>query len=357
MLNTLPVYTGYPNRYENVGQTRNTGLEFSVGGDIIRKDDFKLSANINISMNRNEVEKLADGVNSNYYSSGWGSSTMQPTGGDYGFKVGEPVGLIHGYKYAGFYTTADFDYNATTKVYTLKKGVPNSLPILGNVGGAAATPGMLKLEKLATVNNATDINEVDDLAVIGNTTPKFTGGLNINATYKAFDLLLGFNGSYGNDIYNVNKLMNSFGNKTPFRNFSTNNANYYTLFDVNPAGDLVRITDPAALDALNANADAPMPFHEKAVVHSGGIEDGSFLRLNNVTLGYTLPSDVSNKIGMQNFRVYATVINAWLWTKYTGYDPEVDAGNGRNSTYPTPGMDFGAYPKARTFTLGLNVKF
>jgi len=357
MVNSLPAYTGYVSQMDNIGQTRNTGLEFTIGGDIVRKNDFKLSANMNISINRNEVEELAAGVTSNYYTSGWGSSTMRPSTGDYAFKVGEPVGLIYGFKYAGFYTTSDFNYNATTNAYTLKAGVPNSIGVLGNVGGSAAVPGMLKLEKLGTTSSATNINEIDDLAVIGNTTPDFTGGLNINASYKGFDLLLGFNGSYGNNIYNVNKLSNSFGNKAPFRNFSTNNENAYTLFDINSAGDLVRIYDPAALDALNANATAPMPFHENAVVHSGGIEDGSFLRLNNVTLGYTLPSDVSQKVGMQSFRLYATVINAWLWTDYTGYDPEVDAGNGRNATYPTPGMDFGAYPKARTFTLGVNVKF
>ncbi|SHG27605.1 TonB-linked outer membrane protein, SusC/RagA family [Flavobacterium fluvii] len=357
MVNTLPAYTGYVSQMDNIGQTRNTGLEFTIGGDIVRKEDFKLSANLNISINRNEVEELSPGVTSNYYTSGWGSSTMQPVGGDYGFKVGEPVGLIRGYKYAGFYTTADFNYDAVTKAYTLKPGVSNSIGVLGNVGGSGAIPGMLKLEKLGTTSSATNINEIDDLAIIGNTTPKFTGGLNINASYKSLDLLLGFNGSYGNDIYNVNKLSNSFGNKLPFHNFSPSTENAYTLFDVNAAGDLVRIYDPAALDALNANATTYMPFHEKAVVHSDGIEDGSFIRLNNVTLGYTLPSDVSNKVGMQNFRIYATVINAWLWTKYTGYDPEVDAGNGRNGTYPTPGMDFGAYPKARTFTLGVNVKF
>lgn len=360
MVNTLPAYTGYVSQMANVGQTRNTGLEFTIGGDIVRNGDFKLSANMNISLNRNEVEALASGVSSNFYTSGWGSTTMQPVGGDYAFKVGDPVGLIRGYKYDGYYTTADFDYNATTKVYTLKAGIPNSIGVLGNIPGLPANsayPGMLKLQKLGTTTSATNINATDDATIIGNTTPDFTGGLNINASYKSFDLLLGFNGSYGNDIYNANKLANSFGNKLPFRNFSSSVQNAYTLFDVNASGDLVRIYDPAALDALNANATTYMPFHENGVVHSDGIEDGSFIRLNNVTLGYTLPSDISNKIGMQNFRLYATVTNAWLWTKYTGYDPEVDAGNGRNSTYPTPGMDFGAYPKARTFTLGVNVKF
>jgi TonB-linked SusC/RagA family outer membrane protein len=357
---SLPPYTGYTNQMDNIGQTRNIGLEFALGGDIVRNGDFKLSANMNISINRNEVESLSEGINYGYYSSGWASTTTSPLGGDYAFRVGDPVGLIRGYKYGGFYTTADFDYNTTTKAYTLKPGIADSSGVLGSYPGLpvnSAYPGMLKLEKVGTTVSATKISEADDATIIGNTNAKFTGGLNINASYKSFDLLLGFNGSYGNDIYNANKLGNSYGNKLPFRNFSTSVQNAYTLFDVNSTGDLVRVYDPAALDALNANAKTYMPFHELGVIHSGGIEDGSFLRLNNVTLGYTLPSDVSKKIGMQNFRLYATVINAWIWTKYTGYDPEVDAGNGRNGTYPTPGMDFGAYPKARTFTLGVNVKF
>jgi TonB-linked SusC/RagA family outer membrane protein len=356
----LPPYTGYLNQMDNIGQTRNIGLEISLGGDIIRDGDFKLSANMNISFNRNKVESLSEGINYNYYTSGWASTTFAPIGGDYAFKVGDPVGLIRGYKYDGFYTTDDFDYNPTTKAYTLKSGIADSSGVLGTFPGLPANspyPGMLKLEKVGTTTSTTKINETDDATIIGNTNAKFTGGFNINASYKAFDLLLGFNGSYGNDIYNANKLGNSYGNKLPFRNFNTSVQNAYTLFDVNSSGDLVRIYDPAALNALNANAKTYMPFHELAVIHSGGIEDGSFLRLNNVTLGYTLPTEISKKVAIQNLRVYATIVNAWIWTKYTGYDPEVDAGNGRNSTYPTPGMDFGAYPKARTFTLGINVKF
>lgn len=359
LLKTLPDYTGYPNQMDNIGQTRNIGLEFSLGGDILRDGDFKLSANMNISFNRNKVESLSEGISYNYYNSGWASTTTSPLTGDYAFKVGDPVGLIRGYKYDGFYTTDDFDYNSTTQAYTLKSGIVNSSGVLGTFPGLpanAAYPGMLKLKKVGSTD-AANINETDDATIIGNTNAKFTGGFNINASYKSFDLLLGFNGSYGNDIYNANKLGNSFGNKSPFRNFSTSTQNAYTLFDVNSSGDLVRIYDPVALSALNANAKTYMPFHERAVIHSGGIEDGSFLRLNNITLGYTLPTDISKKVAIQNLRVYATVVNAWIWTKYTGYDPEVDAGNGRNGNYPTPGMDFGAYPKARTFTLGINVKF
>lgn len=358
LVNDVPAYTGYVSQMANVGETRNIGFEVSVGGDIVRSEDFKLSANMNVSVNRNKVEALAAGIDYKYYTSNWSSTSTIPVGGDYAFRVGDPVGLIRGFEYDGFYTTADFDYNAATKTYTLKPGLADSSGVLGNIPGlTGAYPGMVKLKKIGSTLSATKISESDDATIIGNVNPKFTGGLNINASYKAFDLLLGFNGSYGNDIYNANKLANSYGNKLPFRNFSASVQNAYTLFDVNSGGDLVRVYDPAALDALNVNAKTYMPFHENGVVHSDGIEDGSFLRLNNVTVGYTLPADVTKKAAIQNLRLYATVTNAWIWTKYTGYDPEVDAGNGRNNTYPTPGMDFGAYPKARTFTLGVNVKF
>ena len=152
-------------------------------------------------------------------------------------------------------------------------------------------------------------------------------------------------GSYGNDIYNANKLANSNGNKLPFHNFSDAVSNWYHIFKVDSNGDLARVYDPAELDALNANTETGMPFYELSVVHSGGIEDGSFLRLNNVTVGYTLPTKLTKKFAIQHLRVYTTITNAWIWTKYTGYDPEIDAGYGRNNLYPTPGMDFGALSK------------
>lgn len=353
----LPTITGYKNQMANVGQTRNIGIEFGIGGDIVKSNDFKLSANMNVSINRNKIESLAEGIEYSNYSSGWVAS-LSPSAGDYSLKVGDPVGLIRGYKYDGFYTTADFDYNPTTKAYTLKNGIANSSSVLGVTPGiTGAYPGMLKLQKVGNTLSPTNINESDDATIIGNTNAKFTGGLNINASYKSIDLLLGFNGSFGNDIYNANKLANSTGFKLPFRNFDKSVQNRYTLFDVNSTGDLVRIYDPAALDALNSNASTYMPFHENGVIHSGAIEDGSYLRLNNVTAGYTLPSNITKKIAIENLRFFATITNAWLWTKYSGYDPEVDSGNGRNNTYPTPGMDFGSYPKARTFTLGVNAKF
>ena len=355
----IPPYVGYPTVLANVAQTRNIGIEFSLGFDIVRTTDLKVSANVNLGINRNKIEELSDGVSYINYSSQWDGNATMPAGGDYTLIKGQPVGLIRGYVSDGFYTTSDFNYDATAKTYTLKPGVANSRIVLGPVPGVGtgAYPGMVKLRKLNSTSSSTDVNEADDATVIGNINPKHTGGFNLNASYKGFDLMMAFNWSYGNDIYNANKLANTSGLKTPFRNFLGSTANWYHLFKVDDTGNLVRVYDPSELDALNAGATQAMPFHENGVVHSGGIEDGSFLRLNNVTLGYTLPSALTKKVAIQRLRVYGTVSNAWIWTKYSGYDPEVDAGNGKNNFYPTSGMDFGSYPKARTVTVGVNVSF
>jgi TonB-linked SusC/RagA family outer membrane protein len=354
MVNTLPSFTGYESQMANVGQTSNKGIEFAIGGDLIRNDEFKFSANMNISFNKNNVDALSEEMESHNYK---GKIKFLPLF-DYVFEVGKPVGLIRGYTYDGYYTTDDFNYDSETQEYTLREGVANSWSLISPVPDFGDIhPGMIKFKKMGTEEEETIINEADDVTIIGDTNPLFTGGLNLNSSYKGFDLMLGFNWSYGNDIYNTHYLTNTAGKKTPFRNFASANANWYTLYDIDASGDLQRVYAPAELDALNANAEVPMPFHENDVAHTGGIEDGSFLRLNNVTLGYTIPSNISQRILIQRFRVYATITNAWLWSSYSGYDPEINSGGGVNDTYPTPGMDYGTYPRARTVTFGVNVNF
>ena len=135
-----------------------------------------------------------------------------------------------------------------------------------------------------------------------------------------------------------------------------NSSNRFKYIDAN--GNLV--TDLAELAKLNADASIWSPFSfgtATPVVHSWAIEDGSFIRLNNVTIGYSLPKNVISKIGMSKLRVYATVYNALLFTKYSGYDPEVSTTRNSGYTQLTPGVDYSAYPKARTYTFGVNVSF
>ena len=198
-----------------------------------------------------------------------------------------------------------------------------------------------------------------DVVIIGNMNPKHTGGLNLNASYKSFDLGLFFNWSYGNQIYNANYLATIYGSKNDglYRNRMDYLAGAYKIYDIKN-GNLVKVTDPAALDALNTDASLFLPYHENAVVSTLGIEDGSFLRLNTATLGYTMPKNMIRKIGLVNARLYASVYNLFTLTKYSGLDPEVNTNTSQGGArYPTTGLDWGAYPRARSFTFGVNLEF
>ena len=132
-----------------------------------------------------------------------------------------------------------------------------------------------------------------------------------------------------------------------------NSSNRFKYIDA--AGNLV--TELADLGKLNANATTWSPFsfgNASPVFHSGIVEDGSFLRLNNLTLGYSLPKNVISSIGMTKLRVYATVYNAFLWTKYSGYDPEINSYGDNPALF---GVDLGGYPNSRTFNLSLRANF
>lgn len=349
MTANLPGYTGYVRRMENVGEVENRGIELSIGSEILKAKDYSLSVNFNIGFNKNEITKL----NNEYkYTSGWGSSSTKPD--EYILRQGKPIGIIRGYVHDGFYTTDDFNYNPTTKKYTLKPGVADNSKIIGGLP-SGAYPGQIKYKKMSGSGDL--INEKEDVVEIGDTNPLHTGGFNISGTYKNFDLFVGFNWSYGNDIVNVNKMVSSYGGKTPYRNWDKSFKDRYRIFDIQ-GGQLVRITDPEQLKALNKNAKTYMPYHEQPVLTSEAIEDGSFLRLNNITLGYTFPKSLTKKFSVEKLRIYTTIYNVYVWTDYSGYDPEVDTGsNMRSTTLPMPGLDFGSYPKARTFTFGVNLSF
>jgi TonB-linked SusC/RagA family outer membrane protein len=361
LLTSISAISGFSATYDNVGSTSNRGIEVSLGGDIVRKKDFNLSANFNISFNKGRVDELAPGVNG-LYKTQWGSTMTQPGTGDYILQVGKPVGQVRGYTYEGWYSVDDFDY--ADGVYTLKKGVPDiASGILGTVygtnahkpGGQSAYPGVVKFKDL----NGDGVVDENDVSIIGDMTPKNTGGLNISSNYKNIDFGLNFNWSYGNQIYDANYLAAFYGSKEDglYRNRLNYLSGSYKIYDIQN-GQLQSVTDPAELKALNANATTFLPYHENPVVSTLGIQDGSFLRLNTVTLGYSLPASVIEKLKVSRLRVYGAIYNALLFTNYPGLDPEVNTNTSQGSAqYPTIGLDWGAYPRARSFTLGVNVEF
>lgn len=341
---------GYSTQLQNVGKTSNKGIEAQLGAQIIRKKDLTWSANFNIAFNKNKV--LALGVNQDKYfpAASWGVSG-QPA--DYIVRVGDPVGSMWGLVTDGFYKVEDFNYNTTTGVYTLKTGVVNDAAIVGIVG-----PGVIKFKDL-NGDGLVDLN--NDRQIIGDPNPKFTGGLSQQVTYKNWDLSAFVNFSYGNDIYNANKI--------EFTNGYSNNSNMLNIMQgrwkvVTASGQTAQWISgnnyvgiaPDQLAALNAGATIWQPIRSAGAFypHSWAIEDGSFLRINNVTVGYTFPAKTAARLHMSRLRLYLTGNNLAVFTKYTGYDPEV---NVRYNNPVTPGLDYSAYPKSRSFIFGINASF
>ncbi len=331
--------TGYDNQYRNMGETQNTGFEATANVVAIDKPKYGLNFSFNIGVNKNRINSL--GVMSNFgMNTNWASTQI---GNDYAVNVGSPIGLMYGYKSDGRYEVSDFDYNGTA--YTLKSGVANASTVVGNV-----QPGYMKLKDIngdGVVNNS-------DLTIIGDANPKATGGFAINANAYGFDLSAAFNYSIGNDIYNANKIEFTTSNQNgQYRNLSSEMADGQRWTNLDPeSGTLV--TDPTALAALNANTTMWSPFMNRFVFSDWAVEDASFLRLSTITVGYTLPTNISKKLKMNKLRVYASGYNLWLLTDYTGFDPEVST---RRNTTLTPGVDYSAYPRSKSFIFGLNVNF
>lgn len=357
--------TGYSYQYQNIGQTSNKGIEIALNYDILRTKDFTLGVSATYNYNHNNIDELADNIIAQYGSQ-WASNSTTPTY-DYEFREGKSVGLIRGYICDGYYTTADFNYDPATKTYTLKPGVADLGNQVGNYPshynlpeGQVAFPGAVKLRDL----DGNGVAGTEDVADLGEITHPHTGGFNLNMTWKDIDFSAGFAWAAGGHVYNVNSLINMYGQKDIA--LGANKLEFisdcYQIYDIQN-GELVPVVDPDALDALNAGAKYGVPYMENGTVLSTFVEDASFLRLNTLTVGYTFPKAWTKKIGMQRARVYATAGNLFTITGYSGIDPEVNADPNKSTTaantgnYPLLGMDYGTYPRARTFTFGVNITF
>jgi TonB-linked SusC/RagA family outer membrane protein len=342
--NPIPQTSGYTQQTQNIASTSNRGLELQLSGVIAQSKTFTYSANYNMSFNKNRVEKLNNGITSKGYASGWDTNT----GNDYLVEVGKPLGQMYGYKSDGFYQVSDFTYNATTAAYTLKPEIPSFF----GVTRSSIQPGTMKLKDLGGVIRNPDgspaIHTDEDRTVIGNAAPDFTGGLNQQFTYKNWDMSVFVNFSVGNDIYNANKIELTNARLNGPNLLSITNGRFRTI-DEN--GKSI-YNDPAKLEAFNQNATIWRPYENSALFTDWAVEDGSFLRINNITLGYTLPQNLLQRVKIRSLRVYATVNNLATITGYSGYDPEV---NTRTNGGLTPGVDYSAYPRSRTIIFGLNL--
>jgi TonB-linked SusC/RagA family outer membrane protein len=334
--------TGYDFQFRNMGENENKGLETSLNFIAVDKDEVGLNFTFNIGFNRNTIKSL--GLMDNFgRNTNWASTEI---GDDFWIATGGSVGEMYGYRSDGRYEVADFaGYDAASETWTLREGVADNSAVTGTV-----MPGMMKLKDLT----GDGIVNGEDRTIIGNANPKHTGGFILNGYAYGFDLTAAFNWSYGNSIYNANKI--EYTSSTPryqYRNFIDIMAEGNRWTNIDPAtGSLV--TDPATLTAMNANTTMWSPYLARYVFSDWAVEDGSFLRLNTLTLGYTVPASLVNRAKIQSLRFYVTGYNVFLLTDYTGFDPEVST---RRRTPLTPGVDYSAYPRSRQIVFGLNLNF
>jgi TonB-linked SusC/RagA family outer membrane protein len=332
--------TGYNTQYRNMGETENKGLEVSLTGVIIDKGNFGLNIGFNIGYNKNKIVSLGM-MNDFGQATGWASTEI---GNDYWIQKGGSVGQMYGYLSDGRYKVTDFSgYDAVSKTWTLNPGVADDKAVIGTV-----RPGSLKLKDITGDGFVT----VADGSVIGNANPKHTGGFNIDARFYGFDLSAIFSWSCGNDIYNANKVEYTTG-RYQFRNMIDIMADGKRWTNLDPAtGEIVN--DPVTLAAMNENTTMWSPYMTRHVFTDWAVEDGSYLRLNTLSLGYTVPLKIVNSAHIQKLRLYVSAYNAFILTNYSGFDPEVSS---RRNTSLTPGLDYSAYPKSKQLLFGLNLSF
>ena len=363
MKTEIPSTTGYNYQYRNFGQTSNKGVEFSMSAVLLDTKKYGLNFTFNLAYNRNKIDKLT--TDTPWQSSNWAGSTISKYE-DFRVEEGGRLGEVWGFKTNGYYTVYDPVSNPNGDLiwgdgeWTLRDGLKDNSQ---TITGGAYSPGGLKLQ---CDENGNPIKQR-----LGNTVAPLTGGFGFNGNVGNFDFNLFFNYSLGNVIINGTKLASSFrsGSRT---GYNLNNdfalGNRYTWIDPETGLNLASSSSAVLetygsmteaglrLNQLNRNASI---FHPAAVTTMQlidyAVEDASFLRINNITVGYTLPKTWMKKAFLQNVRIYLTGYNLFCWTNYTGADPEVDTSSKRNAL--TPGVDYAAYPKSRSFVGGINITF
>ena len=363
MRSIIPSNTGYSYQYQNYGKTSNKGVELTVNAAIIDKKKYGLNFTFNIAYNRNKIEEL--NKDNPWESSSWGGSTIAKYE-DFRVEPGGRLGELWGYKTNGFFTAYDPVNNPDGQLvldgttWKLREGIVDNSP---TITGGNLAPGGIRLEL--------DENGDPLKQRLGNTVPSTTGGFGFDGRAGNFDFNLFFNYSLGNKLVNATKLANSFYHGSA-KNYNLVNdfavGNRYTWID--PAtglnigrpssGTIAAYGGPDALIArlneINANASIFNPASASTMqLIDYAVEDASFLRLQNVTVGYTLPKKWVKTAFIQSARIYFTGYNLLCFTDYEGYDPEVDTSSKRNPM--CPGIDYAAYPKSRTFVGGINITF
>ncbi|RZK92847.1 MAG: TonB-dependent receptor [Pedobacter sp.] len=309
----VPLSTGFSSELKNIGKVNNKGVDINLG-TTQQFGAVKWTASGNFSKNKNKVVELGPG-NADIISTGSVANAYFLT------RVGEPIGSYYLPVVLGV-----FKNQAEVNAY------PHYLDTQGNFDLNTAKPGDFKFKD---VDGDGVIDLTKDREIVGNYLPKFTYGFATSAEYKGIDLNVSMQGVYGNKILNLSR-----------RYFANKEGNMNNM--ISSLDRWVSESNPGSGQDVRANRVAKGSNGTTSTWH---VEDGSYLRIRNIALGYTLPTDLIKKLSFTKVRLYVSMQNPFTFTKYTGYNPEVT----NRSAATTNGEDYGVYPTAKTTSIGLNI--
>ncbi len=311
---TTPSSTGFQRQLRNSGSVENKGVELSLDGSLIRKKDFQWKSQFNIAFNRNKILSLGSGLEKQF------AANISTRDAPFIQVAGQPIGALYGYLEDGY-----FDNEAEVRNNQVYTNQPANI--------IRRMIGEIKYKNLD--NDPTSIS-LNDRTIIGDVNPDYTFGFTNNFTYRNFDISLFINGVQGNDVVNMNTAFN--GNLGTSKNVSN------------------EVMQGAWDDSKdNSNATGPKverQFWRTLLFSKRFIEDGSFVRIKNLTIGYTVPGKLIK--GVSSIRVSAGVNNLYTFTNYSGYDPEINSYGDNPALF---GVDLGGYPNTRSFNLSIRCGF
>ena len=330
----------------NYGSIENKGLEITLDAHPVQLKNFSWDSNFQISFNKNKLLSLSDTENATLVGYGqWGDVVCVS-------EIGKPLYNFYGYKVEGVYKDLDDIQNSAKPAKYPSDGVFSR--------GNTVWVGDIKYKDVDE-NGVIDERDRTD---IGSPLPKFTFGWTNTFRYKNLDLSIFLNGSYGNKVMNYNSLTLTHMNSTWTNQLQSVVSKRARLEPIDPTIvyadgskwydhiDNVRVKNPGT-KVPHTSINDP---NDNDRISDRYVEDGSFLRIKNITLGYTFPKALLNKAKIENLRVYVNIQNLYTFTKYTGYDPEVGAST-QDSTGLTYGLDNGRYPSPAMYSFGLNITF
>ncbi len=330
----------------NYGSIENKGLEITLDAHPVQLKNFSWDSNFQISFNKNKLLSLSDTENATLVGYGqWGDVVCVS-------EIGKPLYNFYGYKVEGVYKDLDDIQNSAKPAKYPSDGVFSR--------GNTVWVGDIKYKDVDE-NGIIDERDRTDL---GSPLPKFTFGWTNTFRYRNLDLSIFLNGSYGNKVMNYNSLTLTHMNSTWTNQLQSVVSKRARLEPIDPTIvyadgskwfdhiDNVRVKNPGTKIPHTSINDP----NDNDRISDRYVEDGSFLRIKNITLGYTFPKALLNKAKIENLRVYVNIQNLYTFTKYTGYDPEVGAST-QDSSGLTYGLDNGRYPSPAMYSFGLNITF